>query len=96
MTAQQLVATFSETELSEVCAAINTIHNGPEVNAATTADGVQEAIQALISFTRKPSSVDKSAESNSQSDGTSTTQRKPSHFGLPLSRLSLGLQTSLA
>ena len=31
----------------------------------------------MISFTRKSSSVDKSAESNSQSDGTSTTQLVP-------------------
>ena len=69
---------MSATELAEVSAAINTIHNVPEVGAATTADDVQEAIQALISFNRrKPSSVDKSAESNSQSDGTSTTQLVP-------------------
>ena len=79
LTALELVQTLSETELAEVSAAINTIHNVPEVGAATTADGVQEATQALISFTRKPSSVDKPAEStgNSQSDGTGTTQLVP-------------------
>ena len=77
MTASELVATLSETELAEVCAAINTMHNGPEVGAATSADGEQEATQALISFNRKPASFDKSAESNSQPDGTSTTQLAP-------------------
>ncbi len=70
--------TLSETELAEVSAAINTIHNGPEVSATTSSDDVQEAIHALISFNRrKPSSVDKPAESNSQPDGASTTQLVP-------------------
>ena len=78
LTALELVQTLSETELAEVSAAINTIHNGPEVSATTSSDDVQEAIQALISFNRrKPSSVDKPAESNSQPDGTSTTQLVP-------------------
>jgi hypothetical protein len=78
LTALELVQTLSETELSEVTAAINTIQNGPEVGATTSSDDVQEAIQALISFNRrKPSSVDKSAESNSQPDSASTTQLVP-------------------
>ena len=77
-TALELVQTFSETELAEVSAAINTIQNGPEVSATTSSDDVQEAIQALISFNRrKPSSVDKPAESNLQPDGASTTQLVP-------------------
>jgi hypothetical protein len=53
------------------------MHNGREVGAATSAEGEQEAIQTLISFNRKPASVDKSVESNSQPDGTSTTQLVP-------------------
>jgi hypothetical protein len=81
LTALELVQTLSETELAEVSAAINTIQNGPEVGATTSSDDVQEAIQALISFNRrKPSSVDKPAESNSQEsqpDGASTTQSVP-------------------
>jgi hypothetical protein len=78
LTALELVQTLSETELAEVSAAINTIQNGPEVGATTSSDDVQEAIQALISFNRrKPSSVDKPAESNSQPDGASTTQLVP-------------------
>jgi hypothetical protein len=78
LTALELVQTLSETELAEVSAAINTIQNGPEVGATTSSDEVQEAIQALISFNRrKPSSVDKSAESDSQLDSASTTQLVP-------------------
>jgi hypothetical protein len=81
-----LVQTFSETELADsevrVSAAINTIHNGPEVSATTSSGDVQKAIQALISFNRRKhtSSVDKPAESNSQEsqpDGASTTQSVP-------------------
>ena len=62
MTAQQLVATFSETELSEVCAAINTIQSGSEVGAATSDDGEEEAIQFLTKLNRT-SLVAKSAGS---------------------------------
>ncbi len=51
MTALELVPSLSETELTAVCAAINlnTIHNGPEVSAATNHDAnvKQEAIQVL-------------------------------------------------
>ena len=65
MTAQQLVATFSETELSEVCAAINTIQSGSEVSAATSDDGEEEAIQFLTKLNRT-SLVAKSAGSTSK------------------------------
>ena len=44
MTALELVTSLSETELTAVCAAINTIHNEPEVSVATSADIEQEAI----------------------------------------------------
>jgi hypothetical protein len=53
LTALELVQTLSVTELAEVSAAIYTIHNGPEVDATTSSDDVQEAIQALISFNRR-------------------------------------------
>jgi hypothetical protein len=52
MTALELVTSLSETELTAVCAAINTIHNGPEVSAATSADVEQEAIQVLTKLHR--------------------------------------------
>ena len=78
MTALELVTSLSETELTAVCAAINTIHNAPEVSAATNhdADVEQEAIQVLTNFHRRGTSH-KPAESNSQPDGTSTTQLVP-------------------
>jgi hypothetical protein len=62
MTALELVTTFSETELAEVSAAINTLHNGHEVSAATSADVEQEAIQVLTKLHRT-SPVAKSAGS---------------------------------
>ena len=74
MTAQQLVATFSETELSEVCAAINTIQSGSEVSAATSDDGEEEAIQFLTKLNRT-SLVAKSAGSTLK--GGDTTHLVP-------------------
>jgi hypothetical protein len=52
MTALELVTSLSETELTAVCAAINTIHNEPEVSVATSADVEQEAIQVLTKLHR--------------------------------------------
>ncbi len=52
MTALELVTSLSETELTAVCAAINTIHNEPEVSVATSADIEQEAIQVLTKLHR--------------------------------------------
>jgi hypothetical protein len=62
MTALELVTSLSETELTAVCAAINTIHNEPEVSVATSADVEQEAIQVLTKLHRT-SPVAKSAGS---------------------------------
>ena len=76
MTAQQLVATFSENELSEVCAAINTIQSGSEVSAATSDDGEEEAIQFLTNLKlNRTSLVAKSAGSTSK--GGDTTHLVP-------------------
>ena len=62
MTAQQLVATFSETELSEVCAAINTMHNEAHDATSAVAEQESEAIQVLTKLNRT-SPVAKSAGS---------------------------------
>ena len=66
MTAQQLVATFSENELSEVCAAINTMHNEAHdaTSAVVTVEQESEAIQVLTKLNRTaPQAVAKSAGS---------------------------------
>ena len=64
MTAQQLVATFSETELSEVCAAINTMQNEAHDATSAVVEQESEAIQVLTKLNRTaPQAVAKSAGS---------------------------------
>jgi hypothetical protein len=74
MTALELVTSLSETELTAVCAAINTIHNEPEVSVASSADVEQEAIQVLTKLHRT-SPVAKSAGSTLK--GGDTTHLVP-------------------
>ena len=74
MTAQQLVATFSENELSEVCAAINTMHNEAHDATGAVAEQESEAIQVLTKLNRT-TPVAKSAGSTSK--GGDTTHLVP-------------------
>ena len=74
MTAQQLVATFSENELSEVCAAINTMHNEAHDATGAVAEQESEAIQVLTKLNRT-SPVAKSVGSTSK--GGDTTHLVP-------------------
>jgi hypothetical protein len=74
MTAQQLVATFSETELSEVCAAINTMQNEAHDATSAVVEQESEAIQVLTKLNRT-SPVAKSVGSTSK--GGDTTHLVP-------------------